>query len=231
MKHKIKRTLDLRFLWPAIFVLSLDAQSGVQQSGVQEKPTAVMVAATNIGGNVIFQIAPIMRNGVGHSINLKLCEAAQSATVATNLGGLWLVLSSPTNRYSAFQAKPVTVTVFNGTLSDVNFRSSPLPEDTTGFGRFFITNQTNLTGYSYSGQCLAGFNRIRPQGLTECRLASLNPKSFHFDMTVAFGITNIGTYGFIFRGKLPSIFRPGEEIIFETAPLVLTIDSVGNFGP
>ncbi len=179
----------------------------------------VAATVTNVEGSCVVRLSLPTAAGSPYPVAVDLGPACPGATVATNVAGWWVVLLARTNKFTSGTPLTATLAVVNGTMSETMLSWSDAPEDTTGFGKFLVTDTTTGEQMSYCGPQHShfGFGRGGSRGPGD-------RKRFEFDFTESFGVKRPGTYRIQFRGKLPSLLEPRQEVQFETGPLVIMVE-------
>ena len=174
------------------------------------------LAITNSIAEFIFSATAT--NGRTFMFTNQIGTVSSGSMVGTNLNGLWFVMSVSTNRHHLGEPIMCRIFLFNASATFINLHRSDAYEDTTGFGKFVVTNTDSM-------QAIAP-RQLQPSRYGHSRGGGFGPGAnciFEFSLDDLFQFAAPGDYQVVFHGKLPSVKTSAAKVEFETPPLLLTI--------
>lgn len=199
----------------AVFALCVFAASCLAQPRSGPPFTGQMLITND---HASFVISVSLTNGRTLRLSSDIGQVTANSIVSTNLHGLWVILSTPTNTFCSGETIACKVLVGNVSQATLNLHSVHAPEAMTGFGEFDVIRRD-------SGASLAR-SKLEPSRFGHGGGGSFGPgdrRTFEFNLASLFDLKDPGEYRVTFRGSLPSVEIPAAKVEFETPPLLLTI--------
>jgi hypothetical protein len=194
----------------------------VASAGTDQNATNASFMPGNVVDQGLRRVLQLQLTGVGgyqHLFEINLGQAGSPCAILKNVGGFWVAVCMPTNRYSLGTPIKAKLLVINGTskgspnLSWVDGGNPVSP----GVGRWVVKDV-------HSGKSLAAVEiKPSPMSVSGGSIFPGNYKSFECPIATAFPMDKTGVYEITFCGKLPSITEPPKQVEFVTDPLVVTI--------